>query len=88
MTTVGRPEFFMKARKLVAMSSILLAALFAGTVSATANENLSQTQTSLSNTSLSGYSDSSIEWVFQPPVSERNDDWWWDIMAWFGFEGR
>jgi hypothetical protein len=77
----------MKTQKL-AVASILLAAFFAITIPATANENPSQTQTSLSNTSLSGYSDSSIEWELQPPVSNRNNGWWWDIMVWFGFERR
>jgi hypothetical protein len=77
----------MKTRKLAA-ASILLVALFAGTIPATADEHFSQVQTQLSNTSLSGYVDSSIEWEYQPPVSDRNNGWWRDILVWFGFERR
>jgi hypothetical protein len=74
----------MKTRRLVA-AFVLLSLLLVGSISATANEKLNQLQTSLSNTTISGYDNSSVNWEFQPPTG-RQGGWWLDFMLWFGFD--
>ena len=78
---------FMKTRRLVAIF-FLLASLLASNISATADEKLNQGQTSLGNTTISGYDDSSADWELQPSVSGRHGGWWWDFMLWFGYDRR
>jgi ABC-type amino acid transport substrate-binding protein len=75
----------MKTRRLVTAFA-LLAALSASSISATADEKLDPIQTSLGNTTIGGYVDSSAGWEFQPPVSGRHGGWWWEMMFWFGFD--
>jgi hypothetical protein len=71
-----------KTRRLIA-AFVLLSLLLVGSISATADEKLSQLQTSLGNTTISGHDNSSAE--FQPPTG-RHGGWWLDLMLWFGFD--
>ena len=76
----------MKTRRLVAIL-VLLTSLFAGSISAIADEKFTGGNTALGNNTLSGYVDSSAVWESQSSLG-RHSGWWWDFMLWFGFRGR
>jgi hypothetical protein len=77
----------MKTRQLVTVCA-LLATLMVSGMSATAGEKLNGISTALSNTTLSGYVDSSIIWQVQPTsVTPHHESrgWWWNFSRWLGF---
>jgi hypothetical protein len=73
----------MKTRRIIVAVS-LLAALFVGSISATADEKFNATQTALGNTTLSGYVDSTVGGQVQPSQPEHGG-WWHTFLHWFRF---
>ena len=69
-----------------AMILVFLGLLFAGSLSAVADEKPNQLQTALGINSLSGYSDVSITQTVQSPERNRHEDWWVEFLSWFGFD--
>jgi len=63
----------------------LFGALIASGVSASADEKLSSGNTSLGNTTIGGYVDSSTDWELQP---SGHGGWWWNFTLWFRFHER
>jgi hypothetical protein len=80
----------MKTRRLATLC-VLLGALIVSGVSASADEKpskLTSLQTSLSNTTISGYVDSTTGEQVQPPAQLEHGGWWRTFLLWFGFHAR
>jgi hypothetical protein len=79
---------FMKTRRLVILCA-LLGGLFASVVPSSADESkLTQLKTSLSNTTISGYLDSTTGGQVQPPAHQGHRDWWQALRLWLRLHGR
>jgi len=66
----------------------LLGALIASGVSASADEHLGSGSTSLGNTTIGGYVDSTSGGQFQPPAQLEHTGWWLTFCHWFRFHAR
>jgi len=80
-------DAFMRTRRLVALC-VLLGALMASGVSASADEKLNPGNTGLGNTTIGGSVGSTIGGQFQPPPQLEHGGWWFVFIHWFRFYGR
>jgi hypothetical protein len=85
--SLGDFDIFMKTRRLVILCA-LLGALIASGVSASADEKLNPGNTSLGNTTIGGYVETTAGGQFQPPAPVEHRDWWQAFLHWFRFHGR
>jgi hypothetical protein len=86
--SLGDFDTFMKTRRLVTLFA-LLGGLFASGVSASADESkLTGLNTSLNNTTISGYVDTTTGGHIQPPAQQEHRGWWQSFLHWFRFHGR